>query len=420
MKFQCHSCQTRYSISDERVRGKVLKIRCKNCSEIVEVRDPAKAGAEKKASAEKKAPAIPKEAKQESLPEKEDSIATTPPVEKKAAEASQEWYVSLNGDQHGPFSVEDAKEWLSSKAGGGDFYCWSEGFTDWLPVGDVKEFAGSVKQPDALQRGNMFDNFDHRDDGASGEGDLFEVGEVSRVVKLPQLAGLGSTPAKKTVQLGTADMSALPGALLPPDLTTTSSKKKSSKRGGLVFVVLGALIIAGVAAAIVQLKGMGESREYGSTSDDSSNLGIRYNEDGIRIPGQKKKQIAKRPRQQRPSGGTKASSGATGGGTQTAVNPESFGKDELTPDMVDRKVRKSGMQYKRCYARAQKKDPFLKLKKVTVSLSVSKAGKVTSTKLSSHDNHALGACIKRAVGRWTFPANSSGIKSEFRILFGNG
>src|SRR5688500_9936486 len=39
MKFSCERCQTRYSIGDEKVRGKVLKIRCKTCGNIVVVRE---------------------------------------------------------------------------------------------------------------------------------------------------------------------------------------------------------------------------------------------------------------------------------------------------------------------------------------------------------------------------------------------
>src|SRR5687768_16412104 len=39
MKFHCDRCKTRYSIADERVRGKILKIRCKNCSAVITVKE---------------------------------------------------------------------------------------------------------------------------------------------------------------------------------------------------------------------------------------------------------------------------------------------------------------------------------------------------------------------------------------------
>jgi predicted Zn finger-like uncharacterized protein len=40
MKFVCDKCRTKYTIADEKVHGKVLKIRCKNCGNIIEVREP--------------------------------------------------------------------------------------------------------------------------------------------------------------------------------------------------------------------------------------------------------------------------------------------------------------------------------------------------------------------------------------------
>ena len=45
MKFHCDQCKTKYSISDDRVRGKILKIRCKSCGAVITVRQPSKAPA---------------------------------------------------------------------------------------------------------------------------------------------------------------------------------------------------------------------------------------------------------------------------------------------------------------------------------------------------------------------------------------
>src|SRR3982750_2559507 len=38
MKIVCDACQAKYSISDDKVQGKVFKIRCKKCSNIIVVR----------------------------------------------------------------------------------------------------------------------------------------------------------------------------------------------------------------------------------------------------------------------------------------------------------------------------------------------------------------------------------------------
>ena len=37
MKIICDNCRTKYSIADEKVKGKVFKIRCKKCSNIIVV-----------------------------------------------------------------------------------------------------------------------------------------------------------------------------------------------------------------------------------------------------------------------------------------------------------------------------------------------------------------------------------------------
>ncbi|NVJ15947.1 AgmX/PglI C-terminal domain-containing protein [Myxococcus sp. AM010] len=41
MNFTCDNCQKRYSIADEKVRGKTVKVRCKNCQNVITVEGPA-------------------------------------------------------------------------------------------------------------------------------------------------------------------------------------------------------------------------------------------------------------------------------------------------------------------------------------------------------------------------------------------
>src|SRR5262252_8278602 len=38
MKIVCDNCATKYSIADEKVRGKVFKIKCKKCSHVIVVK----------------------------------------------------------------------------------------------------------------------------------------------------------------------------------------------------------------------------------------------------------------------------------------------------------------------------------------------------------------------------------------------
>ena len=158
MKFNCDRCKTRYSISDERVRGKVLKIRCKNCSAVITVREgmvaatapktplaaasaragsrvtstPSASGGQVRTRSDSALRGAFDEAM--SSPSASDSM-TGPP-----ATLTAEWYMAIDGEQSGPFDLENAKQWVSENRHHDEVYCWSEGFDDWLPVEKVSHF----------------------------------------------------------------------------------------------------------------------------------------------------------------------------------------------------------------------------------------------------------------------------------------
>ena len=106
MKIVCDSCSTKYSISDDKVRGKVFKIRCKKCSHIIVVKGNAEEG----------------EASPEAAPE-------------------AVWHVVIDGDQVGPLTDSDIRGRLSRAEITVENYVWKEGFADWQRLADVPDFA---------------------------------------------------------------------------------------------------------------------------------------------------------------------------------------------------------------------------------------------------------------------------------------
>jgi predicted Zn finger-like uncharacterized protein len=127
MKFLCDRCKTRYAIADERVRGKILKIRCKNCSAVITVREGMDDGGSRPDARTTSAPPT--------MP---------PPVAEPPAPAAleEEWYVSKDGNQEGPFTLTEAQAWIAARPVADDLHCWNEGFDDWLPVEKVSHFRG--------------------------------------------------------------------------------------------------------------------------------------------------------------------------------------------------------------------------------------------------------------------------------------
>lgn len=173
MKFHCDRCKTRYSIADDRVKGKILKIRCKNCAAVITVKEgdgdeavataapagPSQTGPQPRASSV--APAIPKAAVASGVRPAVSSPAVAKPAVATPALAGAfaraikapepappppsyeaEWYVSLDGEQFGPYTLARAQDWVASQAPGEELHCWSEGFDDWLPVEKVSHFRG--------------------------------------------------------------------------------------------------------------------------------------------------------------------------------------------------------------------------------------------------------------------------------------
>lgn len=113
MKIVCDSCATKYSISDDKVRGKVFKIRCKKCSHIIVVRGT--------------------------------NDAMTPASATPSALVQEGgWHLVVDGDQVGPLPEADIKARLARGEINAETYIWKDGFADWLKLSAVPEFAGDL------------------------------------------------------------------------------------------------------------------------------------------------------------------------------------------------------------------------------------------------------------------------------------
>jgi predicted Zn finger-like uncharacterized protein len=118
MKIVCEACQAKYSIADEKVRGKVFKIRCKKCGHVIVVRGSGE-------------------------------VVTTGPQANEFASAPSSaadlamdagWHIVVDGEQVGPLSEADVRARLSRGEITVDTYIWREGLSDWVKVSTLPEF----------------------------------------------------------------------------------------------------------------------------------------------------------------------------------------------------------------------------------------------------------------------------------------
>src|SRR5262245_57483323 len=101
MKIVCGSCQAKYSIADEKVAGKVFKIRCKRCSEVIVVRGDQDEASEGGGGGDE-------------------------------ASVDAIWHVVVNGEQAGPYTPLQLGQMLSASQIDWEAYVWCEGFENWL------------------------------------------------------------------------------------------------------------------------------------------------------------------------------------------------------------------------------------------------------------------------------------------------
>ncbi|HEV8323011.1 MAG TPA: GYF domain-containing protein, partial [Myxococcota bacterium] len=116
MKIICDNCRTKYSISDDKVRGKAFKIRCKKCQNVIVVKGEAGDGAGHKEE-----------------DEQGTVVADTG--------ALPVWHLVIGGQQAGPFTVaEVGDKYVRGEIDAGT-YAWRDGLPDWSRMTDIEEFA---------------------------------------------------------------------------------------------------------------------------------------------------------------------------------------------------------------------------------------------------------------------------------------
>ena len=197
MRFICDQCKAKYSITDEKVRGKILKIRCKRCGNIIEVRDPAarpsqltsrpQTGAMRPStglepspiastgSGPRPAPVRPpapgegdlsgmldalsdddgEDRTQISSPGLLDELRRTAAQIAHSASAEPdlvEWYVAVDDAPVGPITRERVRALISTGKAGGDNLVWREGYDDWRPLRESAQLSSLLSAPGSKSR----------------------------------------------------------------------------------------------------------------------------------------------------------------------------------------------------------------------------------------------------------------------------
>ena len=141
MNFACDKCQKRYSIADEKVRGRTVKIRCKHCQNIISVQGPAEVEVEEEATSMLSTSHLQALKAQDRAFSAQDASRTSRRDPGGSVVADGQWFAMVKGKQVGPFDGQQ----LQAKVKGSEInlrtYLWKEGMGDWKRANDLPELA---------------------------------------------------------------------------------------------------------------------------------------------------------------------------------------------------------------------------------------------------------------------------------------
>jgi predicted Zn finger-like uncharacterized protein len=113
MKISCQSCQSKYNVADEKVQGKVVKIRCRKCGATIVVDGNAPAGANGSGAAAAPGPG--------------------------AAEAGGDgqWHVNVSETDQRSMTLAELVDAYNASIVTQETFIWTDGMDDWRPLGEV-------------------------------------------------------------------------------------------------------------------------------------------------------------------------------------------------------------------------------------------------------------------------------------------
>jgi len=136
LNFSCEKCGRPYSIADEKVRGRSVRVRCKACQHLTVVEGP-KPGEETQVFSPEPS---------ERLRAAAAGASASPPELLPPAGAS--WFILVRGKQEGPFDELTLRELVVAGTINARTFLWQHGMPDWKRLGEVEALASLLRTPE--------------------------------------------------------------------------------------------------------------------------------------------------------------------------------------------------------------------------------------------------------------------------------
>jgi predicted Zn finger-like uncharacterized protein len=159
MKFVCDRCLTKYSIADEKVRGRILKVRCKSCSNVITVKESAPAApghalgggeGESERTVINSGPHAASAAFAAASARVRPAVLVPPPPPPAAPDDDVQWFLAVEGVQKGPFTRKLLVDKLIALPRDAEAHVWNETLDGWKPPKEVPVVARDLQSRSRL------------------------------------------------------------------------------------------------------------------------------------------------------------------------------------------------------------------------------------------------------------------------------
>jgi predicted Zn finger-like uncharacterized protein len=139
MKISCQSCHSKYNVADEKVQGKIVKIRCRKCGATIVVNASGSATANG-ATGTASPPTAP------AAPAAPASAPQTPPDGD-----GGEWHVSVSDSDQRTMTLAELVAAYHAGVVTQETFIWTDGMGDWKPLAEVDAVVSALHSegPDA-------------------------------------------------------------------------------------------------------------------------------------------------------------------------------------------------------------------------------------------------------------------------------
>ena len=139
MKIICQSCSAKYTIADEKVRGRTVKIRCKKCSSAIVVKGPEEAPPDQEEEEDDATRVYSGDGPMDSM------AMSIPPQD-------AEWTVTFDdGEQRGG-TLDELRAWYQAGTIHDETFVWRDGMDDWQSMSQTPELLDSLRSPSMAPR----------------------------------------------------------------------------------------------------------------------------------------------------------------------------------------------------------------------------------------------------------------------------